>query len=140
MHDFPRLILDANIMLSALLGRSFPLLLQMVERGIHLFAPEPQLAEVRKELGRRPVSADWISAQLAKLETVVIRLPAEFFEAHEDKARSRLDERGQPDWPVVAASFETAAGIWSHDKDFFGSGTPVWSMRVLRRQMELADA
>lgn len=141
MHDFPRLILDANIMLSALLGRSFPLLLQMVERGIHLFAPEPQLAEVRKELGRRPkTNPDWVAAQLARLETVVIRLPAEFFEAHEEKARSRLDERGQPDWPVVAASFETAAGIWSHDKDFFGSGTPVWSMRVLRRQMELGAA
>lgn len=140
MSDFPRLILDANIMLSALLGKSFPLLLRMVERGIHLFAPDQQLAEVRKQLERRPkASAEWVSAQFARIETIVISLPAEYFEAHEDRARSRLGERGQPDWPVVAASFETAAGIWSHDKDFFGSGVAVWSMRVLRRQMELAD-
>jgi predicted nucleic acid-binding protein len=140
MRDFPRLVLDANIMLSALLGKSFPMLLQMVERGIHLFAPEPQIAEVRKELGRRAnASPTWVAAQLARLETVIIPLPTGFFEVHEERARSRLGERGQPDWPVIAASFETAAGIWSHDKDFFGSGSPVWSMRVLRRQMELAD-
>src|SRR5258706_5311027 len=115
MREFPRLVLDANIMLSALLGRGFPMLVQMVEQGIHLFAPDPQLAEVRKTLAEHPkTSEDWVSAQLARLETVIIPLPQEFFVAHEARARSRLGERGQPDWPVVAASFETAAAIWSH--------------------------
>ena len=117
------------------------MLVHMVEQGIHLFAPDPQLAEVRKTLDLHPkTSEEWVSAQLARLETVVIPLPEEFFVVHEAKARSRLGERGQPDWPVVAVSFETAAAIWSHDKDFFGSGAPVWSMRVLRRQLEMDDA
>lgn len=139
--DFPRLVLDANIMVSALLGKSFPFLLSLMERGIVLFSTEAQMAEVGKTLNQRPnATSEWTDAQLKRLHTIIIALSGSFFERHETKARARLHARGQPDWPVLAASFETSAGVWTHDKDFFGSGVSVWSTNVLRKQLALADA
>jgi predicted nucleic acid-binding protein len=138
MIDIRRLVLDANIMVSALLGTSFPFLVSLIENDVILLAPEQQLAETRKTLLNRPkASSNWVDAQMERLNTVVIALPASLFGHHEKVARSRLHQRGQPDWPVLAASFEMAAAIWSHDKDFFGSGAPVWSTKILRKQMGL---
>ncbi len=139
MHDFPRLVLDANIMVSALLGKSFPFLLNLMESGVLLFSTETQIAEVKKTLYQRPnITPEWADAQLGRLHTIIIALPASFFVHHEKKARTRLHARGQPDWPILAASYETSAGVWSHDKDLFGTGASVWSTKVLRKEMEMA--
>lgn len=136
-NDIPRLVLDANIMVSALLGTSFPFLVELLDQGVELFAAEPQLAETRRTLSRRShASEDWVEAQMQLLATVIELVQPDMYERHEAKARLRLRERGQPDWPVLAASFETESAIWSHDKDFFGSGAPVWSTTMLMRQLE----
>lgn len=141
MHEYRRLVLDANIMVSALLGKSFPFLIRLAERDILLMAPAPQFDETRKILSQRPAATmPWAEAQIERIGTVVARLPPSMYARHEQAARSRLHSRGQPDWPVLAASYETAAAIWSHDHDFFGSGAPVWSTFMLRRQMVMADA
>lgn len=140
-RDCPRLVLDANIMVSALLGKSFPFLLDLFEKGVLLLAPVQQLAETRKTLGDRPgLTESWIDAQMERLVALVMPLHPALLDKHEAKARSRLGRRGQPDWPVLAASYEANAAVWSHDKDFFGSGAPVWSTRILRKQLEMADA
>ena len=140
-HDFRRLVLDANIMVSALLGKSFPFLVDLVERNVLLMAPERQFDETLKILASRPqATQEWAVAQVDRIRTIVAPLPDAMFAEHETKARSRLHARGQPDWPVLAASYETGAGVWSHDKDFFGSGAPVWSTNILRTQMEAVDA
>lgn len=139
-HDFRRLVLDANIMVSALLGKSFPFLVDLVERNVLLMAPERQFDEARKILASRPKATHaWADAQIERIRTIVAPLPDMMFAEHETKARSRLHLRGQPDWPVLAASYETGAAVWSHDKDFFGSGAPVWSTNILRKQMEAVD-
>lgn len=31
------------------------------------------------------------------------------------------------DWPVVATALTLNCPIWTEDKDFFGSGLPVWT-------------
>lgn len=134
--DLSRVVLDANIMVSALLGRSFPLLLALFERGVELFAPVHQLAETRKKLTERPgVASDWIDAQMERLITVVRPLHPALIQPYEEVARARLHERGQPDWPVLAGSMATDGAVWSHDKDFFGSGAAVWSTWVIRREL-----
>jgi len=137
MNDFPRLILDANIMVSALLGKSFPLLLTMFEGGVRLIAPVHQIAETRTILVKRSsASNDWIDSRMRDLLAIVEPIHPALLDKHEDKARSRLHARGQPDWPVLAAAYETAGAVWSHDKDFFGSGAPVWSTKIIRKQLE----
>ncbi len=140
MRDIPRLILDANIMVSALAGQSFPLLLELFEKGVLLLAPAQQLAETRKTLSEKfDVSEKWVDSQMEQLNAVVMPLHPALFDKHEYVARGRLHERGQSDWPVLAASIETASAVWSHDKDFFGSGAAVWSTGVLRKQLEMEN-
>lgn len=140
-NDVPRLVLDANIMISALLGRSFPILAGLFEAGVHLLAPVQQLAETRHKLGQRPeLDPAWIDAQMQQLIEIVMPLHPALLEPFEAQARARLHARGQPDWPVLAATYATNGAAWTHDKDFFGSGASVWSTRVLVREMERMDA
>lgn len=122
------LVVDANIMLSAILGRSLTRLLRLVDAGIGLAAPVQQLAEVRTVLSRRKrlLDAD-ITGKLDLLVAAIEPLPIDLFAGNEDRARARLDESGQPDWPVLAAAMTIDAAIWSLDRDFFGVGIPVWS-------------
>lgn len=134
--DFPRLVLDANIMVSALLGTSFPFLLALYETGVDLMAPVQQIAETRHKLSQRPgLSSDWVDGQMASLAAVVRPIHPALLAEHAGKARSRLGPRGEPDWPVLAATYAAGAAAWSHDKDLFGSGAPVWSTRILMREM-----
>ena len=101
-----------------------------------MIAPVHQIAETRGILAKRPsLSEEWINTRMRDLLAIVEPIHPALLEKHEAKARSRLHARGQPDWPVLAASYETGAGVWSHDKDLFGSGAPVWSTNVLRKQI-----
>ena len=139
--DFPRLVVDANIMVSALLGRSFPLLIALFESGVRLFAPVHQLAETRHVLRSRPaIPPEWVDEQMERLLALVEPLHPALLDPFEEKARSRLGEGGDPDWPVLAGTYATKAAAWSHDKDLFGSGAPVWATRVLRREIESSAA
>lgn len=119
------LVVDANIMASALMGTTLPLLAQQAERGVVLAAPNPQLAETRKVLHRRDLSQ--VEARMRALMDIVEPLDLILFGDMEEQARARLQPRGQVDWPVLAAAMALGAGIWSHDRDFFGVGVPVWS-------------
>jgi len=140
-NDISRLVLDANIMVSALMGRSFPLLLALDERGVRLMAALHQIAETRKILHEKSsYTPQQVDERMENLLAIVEPLHPMLYHRHEQRARSCLLERGQPDWPVIAASYETAAAIWSHDKDFFGSGAPVWSTKILKKQLERVAA
>ena len=70
--------------------------------------------------------------RLQALLAIVEPLEPVSFEAFEQKARERLEDHGQPDWPVLAAAMALDAHIWSHDKDFLGVGVPVWSNRNVK--------
>lgn len=140
-NDYPRLVLDANIMISALVGRSFPILLNLFERGVLLFAPLPQLAETRRKIGDiAALPHGWVDEQMERLAAVVIPLHPVLLEKHETIARSRLAVRGQPDWPILAGCYEVRGAAWSHDKDLFGSGVAVWSTSILVRQIDFAKS
>jgi predicted nucleic acid-binding protein len=128
------IVMDANILLSAILGKGTVRALDAaVKRGVALGLPVPQLAEASSvladKLGYRD---DEANAALAALASRITLLSPEFYRAHEAAARGRLHRRGQSDWPVLAAALATEGGIWTHDRDFFGVGVPVWSSRNLR--------
>ena len=132
-RDPARLIIDANILVSALLGKSFPLLLALYEAGVRLFAPVQQLAETRATLTRvSEVTDAWADAQMERLLVLLLPLHPALVAPEEERARPRLGPRGQSDWPVLAAALALDAGIWSNDRDFFGVGVPVWSTHTIR--------
>ena len=125
----PRLVVDANVMVSAILGRSFPYLIETFRRNVSLLAPVQQLSETRAvllhKLGDQEVVGDRMADLLALIEPVTI----ERFAAAEAAAKERLPAAADRDWPVLGAAMTLDANIWSNDRDFFGCGVAVWSTR-----------
>jgi predicted nucleic acid-binding protein len=124
------LIVDTNIILSALLGRSHSVMDEALCRGVSLLVPVLQWIEVAAVLQHlRPGSVEELMMQAANLIEI---LPVEAFAAFEGRARERLAEAGQEDWPVLASAMALEAGIWSKDRDFYGVGIPVWDTRNVK--------
>jgi hypothetical protein len=99
-------------------------------RGVALAVTERQILEAAEVLiDKIGLTEAEARRGLEAVAALVTPLGAEFCAAMETPARQRLHERAQADWPVLAAALAAAGGIWSHDRDFFGVGVPVWSSR-----------
>lgn len=122
------LVVDANVLTSAVLGRSIDLLLELVSRGVRLIVPVRMMVEAQK-VTERETRLDPAEAlgRLALLTELVEVVGIEQYIGTEERARDRLTAAGQKDWPVLATSLALDAAIWSNDRDFFGVGVPVWS-------------
>lgn len=128
------IVLDANILVSAVIGRSVPRVLAAVRaRGVALGVAEAQFVEAWRTLNEKiGLSAEEARRSLGDVTALLEPLTPELYGPMEQLARQRLHERGQSDWPVLAAALATGGGIWSHDRDFFGVGVPVWSSRNMQ--------
>lgn len=128
-----RLIVDANVMVGAALGRSMPLFIDLIERGVEVLAPVPMLREAKARIDRDAnLTEGEPDRRLAELLDLVIALPVEAFAAHEQAARDRLEPHSQSDWPLLAAALALDAAIWTRDRDLFGTGVPLWATRNIR--------
>ena len=123
------IVVDANIMVSALMGRSLPLIAALAERAA-VVTPAPQLAETRRILMRRELPA--IDQRMADIMEIVEALPIFAYVHYEEQARERLHERGQSDWPVLASALALKAEIWSRDADLMGTGAAIWFTRNIQ--------
>jgi predicted nucleic acid-binding protein len=125
-----RLVVDANIMLAALLGRSLPLFAELDERKVELFAPLPMLLEAEAWIGQdaRLVEGE-AERRLAELLDLVTPIAVEQFADQEGAARERLEPHAQSDWPLLAAAMALEADVWTHDRDLFGTGVALWATR-----------
>lgn len=128
------IVLDANILVSAVLGQQTRrVLARAVDGGVALSVPEPQLVEAARVLiDKIGLSAEETAEALDAVTNSVRPLALEFYTGRESAARARLHLRGQPDWPVLAAALAADGGVWSHDRDFFGVGVPLWSTRNIQ--------
>ena len=123
------LIVDANVLVAAAIGRSRTLVRDVAERGVKLMATDTAIAETRRvalRFGRNPEN---VEAALEQLSAYISRLEPDVYTSLEPAARTRLRPRAQPDWPTLAAATAFGADIWSNDRDFFGTGIAVWSTR-----------
>ena len=125
------IVLDANILVAAVLGRQVPRVLTAAHaRGVALAVTEAQVVEAAlvliDKIGLTAVEA---RKGLEAITALVMPLGPEFFSGMEVQARRRLHERAQSGWPVLAAALAGEGAIWSHDRDFFGVGVPMWSSR-----------
>ena len=125
------IVLDANILVAAVLGRAVPRVLAAAHtRGVSLAVTEPQILEAARVLiDKIGLTHAEARSGLEAVTALVTPLGMEFCAAMETPARRRLHDRAQSDWPVLAAALAAQGGIWSHDRDFFGVGVPVWSSR-----------
>jgi predicted nucleic acid-binding protein len=124
------LVLDANIMLRAVLGVRVRSLIETYCDDVPMFIPAHCVAEVREYLPSLCARRDWDFAPsldlLEALLTLVRVVENGFYADFEAQARRRIGSRDVDDWPVVALALSLDAAIWTEDTDFFGSGLPTW--------------
>lgn len=125
-----RLIVDANVILSAILGRANRLS-RVMRAGGELAVVDAQLAEARDVLIKFGTARSDAERLVTSAVEGAILVGSDDVAIFENDARARLDDRGQSDWPVLAGALAFGAAIWSDDRDFFGVGVPVWSTRTV---------
>jgi len=125
------LVLDANVLIRAVLGRRVPTLLAEYSSTVEFFAPDVAFAEAREHLPniltKRGVPVPPALALLASLAEVVQEVDFETYSVLEVTARQRLRGRDLEDWPVLATALLMRCPIWTEDTDFFGTGVATWT-------------
>ena len=126
------IVLDANILIRAVLGKHVGQLLEMYSvRGIRFYAPDIAFSDAEKYLPsllreRGKADSD-VRDALQHLQDLVEPVSRESYGLFEEDARIRLRDRDEEDWPVLATALALACGIWTEDTDFFGTGIAVWT-------------
>ena len=125
------LVLDANILIRAVLGRRVRTIIATYGNTVEFFAPDLAFAEAREHLPnvllkrRTPVEPGM--ALLESLGEVIQTIDFETYSVSEEEARKRLLGRDPDDWHVLAAALVLNCPIWTEDTDFFGAGIATWT-------------
>jgi len=125
------LVLDADILIRAVLGTRVPWLLRNYgERG-EFVAPDSAFREAREELPiilvRRVMPVAPGLTTLDALSELVRTVEVDDYAPMEALARQRLARRDEDDWPILAAALALSCPIWTEDTDFFGCGVATWT-------------
>ena len=125
------LVLDANILLRAVLGSRVRGLIERYGERVPMLIPAACVEDVREYLpvlcarrrwSTRP-AVELLEALLGRLHVIDTALFAEF----EADALRRIGARDPDDWPIVALALAIDAPVWTEDTDFFGSGIAIWT-------------
>ena len=124
-------VLDANILIRAVLGRRVREILETHFTTVRFFAPDTAFAEAREHLPeileKRGIQPEVALTVLDELPVLIGCLDAEIYGPFETAARQRLQKRDEDDWPVLAAALALECPIWTEDADFFGAGVATWT-------------
>ena len=125
------LVLDANILIRAVLGNQVRRILEEYAESVSFFIPESAYAEAEEHLaslvtkrGGDPAKGLILFRAVAALADLVT---ADLYGDHEAEARKRLGARDPDDWPILASALALGCPIWTEDTDFFGCGVATWT-------------
>src|SRR5215469_998252 len=126
------IVLDANILIRAILGRRVQQLIDgYVGQGVRFFSPDVAFDDAAKYLppllkkrGKPDVD---VPASLDYLRNVIEPVASDLYAVFESESRLRLRGRDENDWQVLATALALGCGIWTEDVDFFGTGIGVWT-------------
>ena len=125
------IVLDANILIRAVLGRRVRELILDNADVVQFFAPDVAYADARKYLPslleKRGVKSEPAMAVLDALESIVRPLELGVYEGIKTQALQRIAIRDADDWPVLACAMTIGCPVWTEDADFFGSGVATWT-------------
>jgi predicted nucleic acid-binding protein len=143
-----RLVVDTSVLVGELLrarGRD-----RLGDDRLELFLPERMWSETQVELPRRidrfvrrrkldpEVGHELTAMCLQAIDANLVVLDEAVYAALEDEARAR-SLRDPNDWPVVASALALAAGVWTNDNDFLGTGVPTWTTETLQAWLDRND-
>jgi len=125
------IVLDANILIRAVLGRRVRELIVDNAEMVQFFAPDVAYADARKYLPslleKRGVKSEPAMAVLDALESIVRPLELGVYEGLQTQALQRIAIRDADDWPVLACAMTIGCPVWTEDADFFGTGVATWT-------------
>lgn len=125
------LVLDANILIRAVLGSRVLGLLRRYAGQVEFMAPDLAFQEAREHLPgileARNIPAASAMTTLDLVARLVQTIEAETYSTFEAVARERIDRRDKEDWPILAAALALDCAIWTEDTDFFGCGVATWT-------------
>ncbi len=135
------LVIDANILVRAVLGKRVREVLETYSHAATFFVPNAAYAEAEEHLPKLVVKRggdpEKALAFLRALAGLVELIGAEVYGEFEAMARERLGQRDPDDWPILAAALAIGCPIWTEDTDFFGCGVATWTSS--RVEMFLRD-
>lgn len=125
------IVLDANILIRAVLGKRVRELIFDNLVTVKFFAPDIAYADARKYLPalleKRGVDPSAAMLVLEGLEGVVRPIDADLYMGMQQQALQRIAIRDADDWPVLACAMILDCPVWTEDADFFGTGVPTWT-------------
>ena len=125
------IVLDANILIRAVLGKRVRELIVDSADVVQFFAPDVAYADARKYLPslleKRGVKSEPAMAVLDALESIVRPLELGVYEGLKTQALQRIAIRDADDWPVLACAMTIGCPVWTEDADFFGTGVATWT-------------
>src|ERR1700677_729610 len=126
------IVLDANILIRAVLGRKVRFLLERYASStVRFCSPRQAYADAGKYLPlllrKRGKPNAEVPAALHYFEHLVEPIDPNSYILFESEARERLRGRDEEDWPVLAIALALGCPIWTEDVDFFGTGVAVWT-------------
>lgn len=134
------LVLDANVLIRAVLGPRVRELIFRNAGNVSFFTPCVCLDDARKYLPEILVARQVDPAPAMNLLEGIAQhvqiLEYEWLEDFEQTARERMQKRDLDDWPVLAAALALGCPIWTHDADFFGVGVVTWSTQHIESFFE----
>lgn len=121
-----RLVLDANILIRAVLGRRVRDLIAGYCDQVAFYVAEANYDEAAEYLSTLAPSrgipeAVWHAAFHTVMSAVQI-VGMEELASMESAARARIARRDGEDWPALAAAMQFDCPVWTEDADFFGAG------------------
>jgi predicted nucleic acid-binding protein len=124
------IVLDANILIRAVLGRRGRELILTNAATVRFFAPDVAWLDARKYLPsllkKRGVnSAAMMTLDL--LETFIEPVSFDVYAEFQATALKRIGLRDADDWPILASAMALTCPIWTEDTDFFGTGVATWT-------------
>ncbi|UUZ63744.1 PIN domain-containing protein [Polaromonas sp. P1-6] len=125
------IVLDANILIRAVLGKRVRELIFENAATVKFFAPDVAYADARKYLPalleKRGVQSGAALKVLDSLEIIVQSIDVELYAGMQQQALQRIAVRDADDWPVLACAMSLDCPVWTEDADFFGTGVATWT-------------
>ena len=135
------LVVDANILVRAVLGKRVRAVIEAYAGQVPFFVPEVAYCEAEEHLAalaiKRGGEPGKALASLRSLARVVELIGSEVYGEFEAAARQRLGQLDPEGWPILASALAIGCPIWTEDADFFGCGVPTWTSN--RVEMFLRD-
>jgi predicted nucleic acid-binding protein len=125
------IVLDANILIRAVLGRRVREIIHKYEATAQLFTPDVAVADAKKYLPalleKRGADTSAGMLLLDHLERSINILSIDVYGRFRQQALLRIGAQDPEDWPVLACAMAVGCPVWTEDADFFGVGISIWT-------------